>query len=122
MKISFCRCNNYTQRTLYPCFHVYSNIQSQQSVGRVVSIAREALILTWYGHVILFSFLLDWRRGCRSSLGKELQVGTGFLAADWPLAGCTSGSWLLPQIPSQELQRSQTGKYIRGGVLHCYCT
>lgn len=42
-------------------------------------------------------------------MGKELKVGTGFLVADWPVAGCTAGSWLLPQDAPQELKRSQTG-------------
>lgn len=60
-------------------------------------------------HVCLF-VLLDWCDGGGSSLGEQLQVGAGVLAADWPAAGCTAGSWLLPQDPPQELQRSQTGE------------
>lgn len=68
----------------------------------------------------LFSFLSDWYCECCSSLGEELKAGAGFLAADWPLAGCTSGCWLLPQNSPQELQRSQTGECNKGDVSQSY--
>lgn len=43
-------------------------------------------------------------------MGEELKAGAGLLATDRPVAGCTAGSWLLPQDTPQELQGSQTGE------------
>lgn len=47
----------------------------------------------------------------------KVQVGLGFLAFDWPVAGCTSGSWLLRQDTPQEVQRSKAGKSRAGQVV-----
>lgn len=56
------------------------------------------------------SFSSDWGRECCHPLETKVQTGAGFLAFDWPVAGCPAGSWLLPPDTPQELQRSQTGK------------
>lgn len=66
---------------------------------------------------VLNSLSSDWCGECCYSLETKVQVGPGVPAFDWPVAGCTSGSWLLPQDTPQELQRSQTGKSRAGQVV-----
>lgn len=68
----------------------------------------------------LNSLSSDWCGERCDAVETKFQAGPGVLAFDWPVAGCTSGSWLLPQDTSQELQRSPTGKVVVKLLLLCF--